>query len=78
MKSIKFPTPHTILLIIAGLVALLTWFIPAGKYDTLQYDKTSKKFIKTHLETTEKLPGNQETLASLNIKIPLEKVFAFA
>lgn len=73
MKSFKLPTAHTILLIIAGLVALLTWFVPAGKYDSLQYDKTSKQFVKTHLKTTENLPATQETLEKLHIKIPLEK-----
>lgn len=73
MKSIKFPTPHTILLIIAGLVAILTWIIPAGKYDTLKYNKESNSFIKTHLTETETFPATQETLESLNIKIPLDK-----
>lgn len=32
MKNIKFPSAQTILLIIAGLVTLLTWLVPAGKY----------------------------------------------
>lgn len=73
MKNIKLPTPHTILLIIAALVALLTWFVPAGKYDTLQYNSKSKQFIKTHLTTVKKLSGSQETLSQLNINIPLEK-----
>lgn len=73
MKNIKLPTPHTILLIIAGLVALLTWLIPAGKYDTLIYSPDSKQFVKTHLESKEFLPATQETLNKLNIKIPLEK-----
>lgn len=73
MKNFKLPTAHTILLIIAGLVAILTWFVPAGKYDTLQYDKTSNQFIKKHLDTTEKLPATQETLEAFNIRIPLEK-----
>ncbi|TYB76339.1 YfcC family protein [Bizionia myxarmorum] len=73
MKKIKFPTAQTILLIIAGLVALLTWIIPAGKYDTLAFDKASNNFTRTHLETTETLPATQETLQTLNINIPIEK-----
>ncbi|OBX24022.1 MULTISPECIES: YfcC family protein [Bizionia] len=73
MKNLKFPTAQTILLIIAGLVALLTWIIPAGKYDTLAYNKAGNSFSKTHLETTETLPATQETLQNLNINIPLEK-----
>ncbi|MFD2550822.1 YfcC family protein [Bizionia sediminis] len=73
MKKIKFPTAQTILLIIAALVALLTWFVPAGKYDTLTYNKIDNSFTKTHLETESKLPATQETLEALAIKIPLEK-----
>ncbi len=91
MKGFKLPTAHTILLIIAGLVAISTWLIPAGKYDNLKYDKSENIFIKTHYkdevsvdektkkETTTlaeeitKFPATQETLTSLNIKIPLEK-----
>lgn len=73
MKKLKFPSAQTILLIIAGLVALLTFFVPAGKYDTLVYDTTSKVFIKTSQDTSEKLPATQETLEELEIIIPLEK-----
>ncbi|TYP99719.1 putative ion transporter superfamily protein YfcC [Tenacibaculum adriaticum] len=73
MKSIKLPTPHTILLIIAGLVAILTWFVPAGKFDTLQYQKDSNSFTYTHLEEVKTLPANQEILENLGVKIPLEK-----
>ena len=40
----KFPTAQTVLLIIAGLVALLTWFVPAGQYDRLSYDKETQTF----------------------------------
>ncbi len=91
MKNFKLPTAHTILLIIAGIVALLTWLIPAGKYDNLKYNKSSDTFTLTHYknefstdektkekittlaEDTKELPATQETLESLNIKIPLEK-----
>ena len=73
MKNIKFPTPHTTLLIIAGFVAILTWIIPAGKFDTLQYEKGTNTFSYTHLEEVKSMPANQETLESLGVKIPLEK-----
>ncbi|MET2986131.1 YfcC family protein [Aureibaculum conchae] len=73
MKKLKFPTAQTILIIIAGLVALLTWVVPAGKYDSLTYNSTDKTFTKTSLETTTALPATQHTLDSLQIKIPLEK-----
>lgn len=73
MKKIKFPTAQTILIIIAGLVALLTWVIPSGKFDSLAYNKTENTFTRTHLETTETLKASQETLDALHIKIPIEK-----
>lgn len=72
-KAFKFPSAQTILLIIAALVTLLTWIIPAGKYDTLAYNKEAKKFTQTTTENTKNLPATQETLDALSIKIPLEK-----
>ncbi len=73
IKKLKFPSAQTILLLIAGLVALLTWVVPAGKFDSLTYDATAKAFTKTSLETTTALPATQQTLDNLQIKIPLEK-----
>lgn len=73
MKKIKFPTAQTILIIIAGLVAILTWVIPSGKFDSLAYNKSENTFTKTNLEATTTLIATQNTLDSLNIKIPLEK-----
>lgn len=73
MKTLKFPSAQTILLIIAGLVTLLTWLVPAGKYQTLGYDKTANQFTRVSLEESVTLPATQETLETLNIKIPLEK-----
>jgi len=73
MKKIKFPTAQTILIIIAGLVTILTWLIPAGKYDTLLYNKTENTFIQTSTNETKNLKATQETLDKLTINIPLEK-----
>ena len=73
MKKIKFPTAQTILLIIAALVALLTWFIPAGKYSTLSYNQSENSFTRIDSENSKTLPATQKTLDALNIKIPLEK-----
>jgi len=73
MKNIKFPTAQTILLIIAGLVTLLTWFIPAGKYDTLLYNKAENNFTQTSPDNSTVLPATQSTLQDLQIEIPLEK-----
>lgn len=73
MKKIKFPTAPTILLIIAGLVAILTWLIPSGKFDSLAYDKDAMVFTRTSMTNTETLPATQEALDALGIKIPIEK-----
>ncbi|QQY82165.1 YfcC family protein [Tamlana sp. s12] len=73
MKKLKFPSAQTLLFIIAGLVALLTWVVPAGKYDSLSYNASSQTFTKTSLEATYELPATTETLNNLGIKIPLEK-----
>lgn len=73
MKKLKFPTAQTILFIIAGLVALLTWIVPAGKYDSLTYNAADSTFNRTSSGEVFSLPATQETLESLKIKIPLEK-----
>ena len=73
MKKIKFPTAQTILIIIAGLVAILTWFIPSGKFDSLAFNKAENTFTRTSIDNTKILPATQSTLDALQIKIPLEK-----
>ena len=72
MKKIKFPTAHTILILIALVVMFLTWFIPAGKYDSLSYDEVKNSFIVKSSEEVKQLPATQETLNNLDIKIPLK------
>jgi len=73
LKKLKFPTAQTILLIVAALVALLTWIVPAGKYDTLSYNKSENIFEKSNLESSKTLPATQGTLDQLSLSIPLEK-----
>ena len=73
MSKLKFPSAQTILLVIAALVALLTWIVPSGKYDNLAYNATDNTFIRQSLEKTYELPAEQATLNNLNIKIPLKK-----
>lgn len=73
MKTLKFPTAQSILLIIAGLVAILTWLVPSGKYDTLSYNKADNTFTRLSLNKSTTLTATQETLNLLEIKIPLQK-----
>jgi len=72
MKKLNFPTAQTILLVIAAFVALLTWIIPAGKYDSLVYNKSDKTFIIQSKGKPRLIPANQKALDQLNIKIPLK------
>jgi uncharacterized ion transporter superfamily protein YfcC len=65
MKKRKFPSAQTI-------VAILTWIIPSGKYDSLTYNKSDNSFIIESKGNKTSIPANQKSLDQLNIKIPLE------
>ena len=73
MKKLKFPSAQTILFVIAGLVTLLTWLVPAGEYDNLSFNSSKQIFERINSEGTSTFPATQETLEKLEIKIPLEK-----
>ncbi len=73
MKKLKFPTAHSVLLIIAALVAGLTFLVPSGKFDRLAYDKESKQFTYEGQAGDKSYPGTQETLDKLGVNIPVEK-----
>ncbi len=73
MNKLKFPTAQTILILIAVMVALLTWLVPAGKYDSLAYDAKDNSFTKISMDESVVLPATQATLQELGIKIPIEK-----
>ncbi len=73
MKKLKFPSAQTLLILIAALVALLTWIVPAGKYDSLMYLAESNKLEINRPGESVILPATQATLDSLGIRIPLEK-----
>ena len=73
-KKLSFPSAYTVLFIVLILATLLTWIIPAGKYDTLSYDTDNKVFVITHPdESTEEMEATQATLDKLNIKAELDK-----
>ncbi len=73
MKKLRFPSAQTLLILIAALVALLTWIIPAGKYDSLMYQAESGRLELIRPDGTLAVPATQATLDSLGIRIPLEK-----
>jgi uncharacterized ion transporter superfamily protein YfcC len=76
-KGLSFPSSHTVLLLIAAFVAMLTWLIPAGKYEQLEYRAASGNqpaaFIYHGQAGDTELPATQETLNGLGMKIKLEK-----
>ena len=70
-KKCHFPTAYTILAIIEVLVFFLTYIIPKGKYDTIEY--SSKNFlIKFHNGTEMTINATEKVLNDFKIKIPLE------
>lgn len=73
MPSVKkLPTPITILMLVILLAAAATWFVPAGKYDTLSYNGGSHFQLSKSAEVIS-LPFSQHTLDSLHTLIKLEK-----
>ena len=73
-----FPSAYTILLCLELIVFILTYIIPKGKFNTIQYDSSSKKFIiniynKTSEPDTDKKDATQATLDELGVKISLDK-----
>ena len=72
-----FPSAHAILLILEILIFSLTYIIPKGKYDCLEYDEERdifSKFVynKNGTKTEYKLNATQETLDKLNISIEID------
>lgn len=73
MSKLSFPAAHTVLLIIAAFVAIMTWLVPAGQYDRLSFDKEKQLFVRTGEGEGQTYPATQQSLDQLNIRIPLEK-----
>ncbi len=79
MKKINFPTAYTVLLIIAALVAGLTYLVPAGKYELLQYisnDAEVEQLAQKVGDNTFYYAPTQSTLDSLGITIDLAAIRA--
>jgi len=67
----KLLSPITILMIVIVIAAGATWFVPAGRYNTLSYADNSFKYNTDSGVIT--LPFNNRTLDSLSIFISPEK-----
>jgi uncharacterized ion transporter superfamily protein YfcC len=71
--AIKFPSPYSVLIIAIIISAIATWLLPAGKYSTLQYEKSSNEFIISSSENQERFTATQKLLDEKNIVISLDK-----
>ena len=67
----KFPTSYTILLVIEIIVFILTYIIPKGKFDTIEYYQ-NKFLIKSFNKPDEVRNATENVLAEKGINIPLE------
>ena len=73
--SCKFPSAYTILILIEIFIFLLTYLIPKGLFDTIEYSSEDKIFIiKKHdtNNTVIKVNATQEELDIRGIKVPLD------
>jgi len=76
-KSCYFPSVYVILICFQILIFILTYIIPKGKFDTIEYDISSETFIekiynKTSSPTLVTFNATQDTLDQLGINIKLE------
>ena len=69
----KFPSAISFLLCIAAIVAISTWLIPAGSFDSISYNSEEGNFIRKSVNASTTLPATQSTLDELSVKIPIEK-----
>ena len=67
----KFPSAYVILLGFELFSYILTFIIQKGKYQTIEYSKQNFT-IKYQNETSMVIPGTQDELDKLGIKIPLK------
>ena len=59
-------------------MAIATWFIPAGNYDTLLYNESDGLFLISSRGNISTLLATQQTLKDLDVKLPLENFISGA
>ena len=71
----SFPSAYTVLIIIEIIIFLLTYIIPKGLFDTIEYSSEENKFIiRIHdvNNTIIRVSATKEELDKRNISVPLE------
>lgn len=72
-KGISFPSAFTVLFLVLIFATVLTYFVPAGSYDRLEYLPESDEFKITGYQKPEQIvPASQEKLNNYKITIPYE------
>jgi uncharacterized ion transporter superfamily protein YfcC len=69
----KFPSPYTVLMLVIVLAAIATWLLPAGTYNTINYNADREVFELVTPDGTKEMEASQQTLDELNININLDK-----
>lgn len=73
-KKREFPNAFTVLFIVLIIASVLTFLIPAGMYQRLNYNSDIDKFEITDTnDDVRTVDATQESLSSLNIAISLDK-----
>ena len=73
-KKREFPNAFTVLFIVLIIASVLTFLVPAGMYQRLNYNSDIDKFEVTDTnENVRTVAATQESLNSLNIAISLDK-----
>lgn len=71
---LNVPTAFTILFFLTIIAVFATWFVPAGQYSKLAYDKETQAFSITSPQgEVSTVPGNQEALDKLGVDIKYEQ-----
>lgn len=73
MKNFKFPTPYSVLMLVIVFSAMLTYILPSGRYDTLEYNAEQKAFVVKTNDNVETIPASQEVLQKYGIGIDVKK-----
>ena len=72
-KGCKFPTAYSFLLIIEFIIFILTYIIPKGQFDKIQYSSDKKIFIiKYQNDTIKEINATKYVLDELKIRIPID------
>jgi len=76
-RRCHFPTAYTILIILEFILFILTYIIPKGKFNTIEYDSDKEIFKvniynKTSNPKTKEFNATQETLQKFGINIEID------